>query len=80
MTPDRVMEHNLLGHRVFEAVERLPKPVLAVINGYALGGGLELALACDIRIAVESVRLGLPEVGLGVIPGWGRTWRLAALP
>lgn len=78
VAPDRVMQHNLLGHRVFEAIERLSKPVLAVVNGYALGGGLELALACDIRIAAEGVRMGLPEVSLGVIPGWGGTWRLAA--
>lgn len=79
VAPDRIVEHNLLGHRVFEAIERLPKPVLAVVNGYALGGGLELALACDIRIAAEGVRVGLPEVSLGVIPGWGGTWRLAAV-
>lgn len=78
LTPNRVMEANLLGHRVFEAIESLPKPVLAVINGYALGGGLELALACDVRIAAEGVGLGLPEVNLGVIPGWGGTWRLSA--
>ena len=77
--PEQVMETNLRGHAVFDAIEGLNKPVLAVINGDALGGGLELALACDIRLAVENARLGLPEVGLGVIPGWGGTYRLPAV-
>jgi enoyl-CoA hydratase len=68
------------GHSIlFNKVERLKKPVIAAINGYALGGGLELAMSAHIRIASDSARLGLPEVSLGVIPGYGGTQRLAQL-
>ena len=67
------------GQEVFRAIERFPKPVLAAVGGYALGGGCELALACHMRIASESARFGLPEVGLGIIPGYGGTIRLARL-
>jgi enoyl-CoA hydratase len=74
---DRVLETNMAGHEVFDAITRLPQPVVAAIGGHALGGGLELALACDIRIAADHAKLGLPEVGIGVMPGWGGTWRLA---
>lgn len=77
--PDEVLGTNLVGHAVFDVIETLRKPVLAAVNGHALGGGLELALSCDIRIAADSARLGLPEVNLGVIPGWGGTYRLPAV-
>jgi len=65
------------GQGIFRAIERFPKPVLAAVGGYALGGGCELALACHMRIASENARFGLPEVGLGIIPGYGGTVRLA---
>jgi enoyl-CoA hydratase len=67
------------GQRIFFAIERFPKPVIAAVNGFALGGGCELALACHIRIASENAKLGLPEVSLGIIPGYGGTQRMARL-
>ena len=67
------------GQRVLLAIERFPKPVLAAVGGYAFGGGCELALACHLRIASDNARFGLPEVGLGIIPGYGGTVRLARI-
>jgi enoyl-CoA hydratase len=66
-----------LGQRCGVLLETMPKPAIAAINGFALGGGCELALACDLRIASATAKLGQPEVNLGVIPGWGGTQRLA---
>lgn len=72
-------EFGRLGAQVFRKIETLPIPVIAAVNGFALGGGCELALSCDIRIASNKARFGQPEVGLGIIPGFSGTYRLAKI-
>lgn len=67
------------GHRVFDAVAGLRQPSIAALNGFTFGGGLELALACDLRLAAEAAQFGSPEVKIGTVPGWGGTQRLARL-
>jgi enoyl-CoA hydratase len=79
MAPLEGVDVSRLGQDVFRMIESFPKPVVAAVGGFALGGGLELALACHLRVAAENARFGLPEVGLGIIPGYGGTVRLARL-
>jgi methylglutaconyl-CoA hydratase len=79
MTEAQVIDYHLLIQKTMQAIESLPQPVIAAINGSAYGGGVELALACDLRIMVEEANLRLPEVKLGIIPGAGGTQRLPRL-
>lgn len=76
LTPEMAYEFATKGHRVMDSIEEHPLPVIAAMHGFALGGGFELALACDFRIAHPETKMGLPEINLGIIPGFGGTQRL----
>ncbi len=79
LRPAEARDFSLRGQRLMRRIETLPKPVLAKVNGFALGGGLELAMACHLRIAADTAKVGQPEIGLGLIPGFGGTQRLLRL-
>ncbi len=79
LRPQQAMAFMEFGIETFRMIETLPKPVIAAVNGFALGGGTELAMSCDFRFASENARFGQPEILIGLIPGWGGTQRLARL-
>jgi enoyl-CoA hydratase len=79
LSPVQAREFSLRGQRLMRAIETCPKPVIAMINGFALGGGLELAMACHLRVAADTAGIGQPEINLGLMPGFGGTQRLLRL-
>jgi len=79
LSPVQARDFSLRGQRMMRAVEMLPKPVIAMINGFALGGGLELAMSCHLRIAADTAKVGQPEINLGLVPGFGGSQRLLRL-
>ncbi|MFN2387236.1 MAG: enoyl-CoA hydratase/isomerase family protein [Thermoanaerobaculia bacterium] len=79
LSPLEGREHSRKGQALLDRISDLPVPTIAAINGYAYGGGLELAMACTLRVAAENARMGLPETSLGILPGYGGTQRLARL-
>lgn len=79
LTPVQGRDFSLRGQKLMRRIEKMPKPVVGMINGFALGGGLELAMACHLRIAADSAKVGQPEINLGLIPGFGGTQRLLRL-